>query len=397
MTSAMPPATNRPHRAPEPPVHPDHDRGLEFDVRTLVARRSALGLLGGAGLAALAGCTDGSSGAGAGSSAATSGSTGASASPSVTASGTASAARHPPSTPRCPPRRPARSRVTAATARTCSTTPGSSARTCARRSAPRRRRRPASRCTVNLTVLDSAAGYGAMPGVAVYVWHCDAQGRYSMYSRAWRTRTTCAASQPTDASGTATFTTVFPGCYPGRWPHIHFEVYRSTAEATSAGQIVRTRQLALPAAACEAVYADTATYPGSADASRGHVADPGHGLRRRRRHPPARDGDRRREQRLRREPHHRSLTRGTRPSKGTRTGHRCGRDRIGRSPSPRGGDARPRPGARQTDMTKAKNHPWHRRTTSRTASSSTSRASCGPWWSSSTSSPARARRSCAPS
>ena len=45
-------------------MHPDHDRGLEFDVRTLVARRSALGLLGGAGLAALAGCTDGSPGAG---------------------------------------------------------------------------------------------------------------------------------------------------------------------------------------------------------------------------------------------------------------------------------------------------------------------------------------------
>ena len=35
-------------------------------MRTLVARRSALGLLGGAGLAALAGCTDGSSSAGAG-------------------------------------------------------------------------------------------------------------------------------------------------------------------------------------------------------------------------------------------------------------------------------------------------------------------------------------------
>ena len=23
------------------------------------------------------------------------------------------------------------------------------------------------------------------------------------------------------------FTTIFPGCYAGRWPHVHFEVYAS--------------------------------------------------------------------------------------------------------------------------------------------------------------------------
>jgi len=104
-----------------------------------------------------------------------------------------------------------------------------------------------------------------MPGVAVYAWHCDAQGRYSMYSPGVEDENYLRGVQPTDASGTAAFTTVFPGCYQGRWPHIHFEVYRSTAEATSDGQIVRTSQLALPQTACEAVYGDTTTYPGSAD------------------------------------------------------------------------------------------------------------------------------------
>ena len=248
-------------------MHPDHDRGLEFDVRTLVARRSALGLLGGAGLAALAGCTDGSSGAGAGSSAATSGSTGASASPSVTASGTASGA--------------ASAVDTQVPAETAGPFPGDGSngqdvlddtgivRTDLRSSIGTSTTTATGvPLTVNLTVLDSAAGYGAMPGVAVYVWHCDAQGRYSMYSSGVEDENYLRGVQPTDASGTATFTTVFPGCYPGRWPHIHFEVYRSTAEATSAGQIVRTSQLALPAAASEAVYADTATYPGSAAPSR---------------------------------------------------------------------------------------------------------------------------------
>ncbi len=69
--------------------------------------------------------------------------------------------------------------------------------------------------------------------------------------------------QPTDATGTASFTTVFPGCHGGRWPHVHFEVCRSTAEATSDGQIVRTSRIALPRAACGTVHCDTAAYPGS--------------------------------------------------------------------------------------------------------------------------------------
>ena len=35
---------------------------------------------------------------------------------------------------------------------------------------------------MKLTVLDSATG-GAMPGAAVYLWHCDRDGNYSMYSQ----------------------------------------------------------------------------------------------------------------------------------------------------------------------------------------------------------------------
>ena len=263
MTLAKSPVPNRPHREPEPSVHPDHDRGLEFDVRTLVARRSALGLLGGAGLAALAGCTDGSPGAAAGPSAATTGSTTSPVSPSGSATGTASG------TPAVDTQVPAETAGpfpgdgsngqdvlddTGIVRKDLRSSIGTSTTTAT--GVP---------LTVNLTVLDAANGYGAMPGVAVYAWHCDAQGRYSMYSPGVEDENYLRGVQPTDASGTATFTTVFPGCYQGRWPHIHFEVYRSTAEATSDGQIVRTSQLALPQTACEAVYGDTATYPSSAD------------------------------------------------------------------------------------------------------------------------------------
>ena len=45
----------------------------------------------------------------------------------------------------------------------------------------------------------------------------------------------------------------------GRWPHIHFEIFGSLTAATSATGKVKTSQLALPAAACDAVF-QTAGY-----------------------------------------------------------------------------------------------------------------------------------------
>jgi protocatechuate 3,4-dioxygenase beta subunit len=52
-----------------------------------------------------------------------------------------------------------------------------------------------------------------------------------------------------------TFTSIFPACYSGRWPHIHFEVYASIDDATGGGEPVATSQLAFPADVCDVVYA----------------------------------------------------------------------------------------------------------------------------------------------
>ncbi len=65
--------------------------------------------------------------------------------------------------------------------------------------------------------------------------------------------------QEADADGEVTFTTIFPACYSGRWPHIHFEVYPSLAKATNSANKIATSQIALPEDACNAVYA-TAGY-----------------------------------------------------------------------------------------------------------------------------------------
>jgi protocatechuate 3,4-dioxygenase beta subunit len=116
---------------------------------------------------------------------------------------------------------------------------------------------------VNLTVTDASKDYAPMAGAAVYLWHCDRSGRYSMYSSEIEDENYLRGIAATDSDGTAWFRTIFPACYSGRWPHIHFEVYSSVAKAVSNGPIVKTSQLALPKAVCDRVYA-TSGYSGSA-------------------------------------------------------------------------------------------------------------------------------------
>ena len=109
--------------------------------------------------------------------------------------------------------------------------------------------------TVKLKIVDSAGSCANLSGYAVYIWHCDRDGNYSMYTAA--TQNYLRGVQETDSDGVVTFTSIFPACYSGRWPHIHFEVYKSLEEATAAGAKVATSQLALPKAQCEEVFATT--------------------------------------------------------------------------------------------------------------------------------------------
>ena len=115
---------------------------------------------------------------------------------------------------------------------------------------------------VNLTVTDASDDYAPMAGAAVYLWHCDRSGKYSMYSSGIEDENYLRGIARTDSHGTAWFKTIFPACYPGRWPHIHFEVYSSVAKAISNGPIVKTSQIALPRAVRRKVYA-TSGYSGS--------------------------------------------------------------------------------------------------------------------------------------
>ena len=117
--------------------------------------------------------------------------------------------------------------------------------------------------TLTLTVVNVNASCAPLAGFAVSLWHCDRNGNYSLYGSG-AGESYLRGVQVTDANGQVTFTTIFPACYDGRWPHMHFEVFSSLSAAIGGRYAVLTSQLAMPAAVCTTVFADTATYPGSA-------------------------------------------------------------------------------------------------------------------------------------
>jgi protocatechuate 3,4-dioxygenase beta subunit len=109
--------------------------------------------------------------------------------------------------------------------------------------------------TLELTIKDLANGGKPFAGTAVYVWHCDREGRYSLYSQGVTDQNYLRGVQTADAAGKVRYTSVFPACYTGRWPHVHFEVYSDRASITAAGNAIATSQVALPKDACDNVYA----------------------------------------------------------------------------------------------------------------------------------------------
>jgi protocatechuate 3,4-dioxygenase beta subunit len=109
--------------------------------------------------------------------------------------------------------------------------------------------------SLTMTINDFANNKAPLVGGAVYLWHCDREGRYSLYSQGLTGENYLRGVQETDGRGQVRFTTIFPASYSGRWPHIHFEVYPSLAKATNGANKIATSQMALPEATCRAVYA----------------------------------------------------------------------------------------------------------------------------------------------
>jgi protocatechuate 3,4-dioxygenase beta subunit len=231
----------------------DHDLGLSHDLPTLLNRRRALGLLTGAGLAAaLAACSSD----GASTSAATTSSSGSTEASTAGAAGTEipeeTAGPYPGDGSNGVNVLTESGIVRSDITSSCGTASGVA---------------EGEPLTITLKVLDTANESAPLEGAAVYLWHCDQSGRYSLYSDGVTNENYLRGVQAAAADGTVTFTSIYPAAYSGRWPHIHFEVYPSLADATRASGKLRTSQVALPEKPSKLVYA-TDGY----DASLGNLA-----------------------------------------------------------------------------------------------------------------------------
>lgn len=97
---------------------------------------------------------------------------------------------------------------------------------------------------VEFTVIDSTT-CKPLPGAAVDIWHCDANGEYSgwngntlaeTFRNGRNKKTYLRGIQITGEDGIATFDTIYPGWYEGRAIHIHLKVHTDgTAGKTYTG------------------------------------------------------------------------------------------------------------------------------------------------------------------
>ena len=249
----------------------EFDRGLTHDLRTMMNRRRMLFAVGGAGLGALilAACGSDDGVSSSGSTASTGSAATSSNAPSDTSANTtaASEAAATDTTAECVTEIPdetggpypgdgtngvnvlsedgiVRSDITSSFGSSTTTTDG----------VP---------LELVLTIQDVAT-CTPRQGVAVYVWHCTAAGEYSLYSNTVADENFLRGVQESDANGQVRFTTVVPGCYDGRWPHMHFEIFDKLTDAVSGNNSIKTTQLAVPEAVASAAYTDS-RYPRSAD------------------------------------------------------------------------------------------------------------------------------------
>ncbi len=217
-TTSPPPASptyqGRPFARPDDEVV---DQGLRFDIETLIDRRRALQLFGYAGLSAgvvaLAACAPSATGS------PTASSAGASA---ATATDAACAAPIPEETagpfPADGTNGPDVLTESGVVRQDIRTSFGELSGTA-----------EGIPLTIKLAIQDAAKGCSPYAGAAVYLWHCDREGRYSLYSQGATDQNYLRGVQAAGDDGVVTFQSIFPACYSGRWPHIHFEVYPDLA------------------------------------------------------------------------------------------------------------------------------------------------------------------------
>jgi len=115
--------------------------------------------------------------------------------------------------------------------------------------------RKGDKLTVKIVIQNKNNGCAALSDALVDIWHCDAGGNYSEYGGTGMQSTNyqnvhfLRGRQTTDANGLVTFTSIYPGWYSGRAPHIHVHVYNAS------GKSLLVTQIAFPEDISKVVYA----------------------------------------------------------------------------------------------------------------------------------------------
>ncbi|MEY2918305.1 MAG: hypothetical protein RIS73_2019 [Bacteroidota bacterium] len=115
---------------------------------------------------------------------------------------------------------------------------------------------------INLTIKNTNNSCAVVSGAIVDIWHCDRQGNYSEYGGTGMQSTDYTGSsyhflrgrQVTDANGLVSFTSLYPGWYSGRAPHIHLHIYNASGVSKCISQI------AFPKDICDTVYTTSSLY-----------------------------------------------------------------------------------------------------------------------------------------
>ncbi|MDZ4746010.1 MAG: T9SS type A sorting domain-containing protein [bacterium] len=106
----------------------------------------------------------------------------------------------------------------------------------------------------------STSNCSPITNARVDLWHCNAYGYYSGFRTSGQNgsqdhtgATWLRGIQMTDANGEVNFITIFPGWYPGRTIHMHFQVFLSSVLSV-------TSQLAYPVAETNALLTSNQPY-----------------------------------------------------------------------------------------------------------------------------------------
>ena len=117
--------------------------------------------------------------------------------------------------------------------------------------------------TIKITILNTNNSCKALAGALVDIWHCTAVGYYSEYTDTpgggyatvdYTASHFLRGRQTTDSDGLVTFTSIFPGWYSPRAPHIHAHIYNSS------GTSLLITQIAFPTDICNTVYTTVSPY-----------------------------------------------------------------------------------------------------------------------------------------